>query len=88
MKLQADEEFARFVQRRARLNEQLDSARDEIDSWIQEHLESDVTVTELGQLEGLLKVRSDHLTELAALDDSFMIHLIELLNTQRTRGSG
>jgi hypothetical protein len=86
MQLQSDEEFRRFLQRRERLNEQLDNDRIEIDSWIEMHRESDVTVVELGLLEGLLQVRTNHLNELAALDESCMDHLVELLSAQNTSG--
>ena len=86
MQLQSDEEFSRFLQRRARLNEQLDTDRIEIDAWLEAHMEGDVTVVELGLLEGLLQARSKHLNELAALDESFMDHLVELLSAQSPSG--
>lgn len=84
MKLQGDEAFERFVQKRGRLNAQLDEDKARIDAWLEEHLESDVTVVQLGILEGLLKTRSDRLQELLELDESFMVHLVSMLHPQGT----
>ena len=73
------EEFQRFVQRRARLNKQLDDARDRIDVWIAQNETGDASSTQLAYLEGLLEVRRDLLRDLLELDDSFMDYLLGLL---------
>lgn len=86
MKLQGDEAFERFVQKRSRLNAQLDDDKARIDAWLQENLDSDVNVVQLGILEGLLKTRSDRLQELLELDESFMAHLVSMLHPQETSG--
>jgi hypothetical protein len=73
-----DPEFARFVRRRLRLNERLDSTKQQIDAWISEHEANPPSMIALAKLEGLLKTRRDALADLVALDDEFMAHLIEL----------
>ena len=75
----ADDEFRRFVQRRARLNQQLDEARDRIDQWVGQHESGEASPTDLALLEGLLEARRNLLRQLLALDDQFMEHLLELL---------
>jgi hypothetical protein len=73
-----DPEFTLFVRRRQRLNERLDSTKQQIDAWISEHEADAPSMTALATLEGLLKTRRDVLADLVALDDEFMGHLIDL----------
>jgi hypothetical protein len=85
MTLEQDAAFQRFVQRRQRLNEQLEEARLRIDAWIAEHQDDSPSTSELAYLEGILKARRDLLAELVELDDTFMTHILELLGRMEGR---
>jgi hypothetical protein len=76
--MNADPVFERFVERRRRLNERLHASASEVDQWLDQNTEAMPGLSELARLEVLLAERRDMLTELAALDDSFMTHLLEL----------
>ena len=78
-RLEDDAIFSRFAERRARLMERLDSSRTHVDAWIEAHMATKVTITELAQLEGLLAERRNMLDELLKLDDSLLEHLVVLL---------
>ena len=80
MNLQRDSEFARFTQKRQRLNEQLDESRGRLDAWLAEHSHQEISVTDLAYLEGLLQARRSLLSELVALDETFMLHMLDLRN--------
>jgi hypothetical protein len=74
----SDPAFGHFVRRRQRLNERLDVTRAQIDSWIAEHADTSPSMVALATLEALLAARRDALAEVIALDEEFMLHLIEL----------
>jgi hypothetical protein len=78
MTVSPDPEFVQFVRRRQRLNERLDASRAQLDAWLAEHLSEVPSMVQLATLEALLTTRRDALAELIALDDDFMLHLIEL----------
>jgi hypothetical protein len=82
MKLQGSEAFRAFTQKRQRLLESLDASRSHVDRWIEEFSDKEVTLTEVALLEGLLSGRRDVLSELAALDDSFITSLLTLLDSE------
>ena len=82
MKLQGSEAFRAFTQKRQRLLESLDASRSHVDRWIEEFSDKEVTLTEVALLEGLLSGRRDVLSELAALDDSFIASLLTLLGSE------
>jgi hypothetical protein len=79
-----DPQFARFIDRRETLNEHLDVTRAQVDAWIATHEVGEPTVADLAHLEGLLAQRRDYLAQLAELDDTFMNHLLELREQQRS----
>jgi hypothetical protein len=74
------ETFQLFVNRRSLLNEKLDSKRLEVDGAIEilQEADADASVAQIGYLAGLLLERRDLLSELAALDDAFVAHLLTL----------
>lgn len=72
-----DQIFASFIGRRASLNEGLDESRLAIDQWF-ERQPMPPPLNALANLEVLLKARRDLLAELVALDDEFMVHLIQM----------
>jgi hypothetical protein len=74
------DEFNRFVERRAQINEELDSSRVEVDAWIEMHRDGVDNIAELATLEGLLAQRRELLERLARLDDSFMNYLLQIRN--------
>jgi hypothetical protein len=82
MKLQGFGAFRAFIQKRQRLLESLDASRSHVDRWIEEFSDKEVTLTEVALLEGLLSGRRDVLSELAALDDSFITSLLTLLDSE------
>jgi hypothetical protein len=77
--LEADPVFTRFVERRERLLDRLDTSRRQFDGWIEAHKTLPANVTDLAQLEGLLAERRNTLDELLKLDDSLLDHLVILL---------
>jgi hypothetical protein len=82
MKLQGFGAFRAFIQKRQRLLDSLDASRSHVDRWIEEFSDKEVTLTEVALLEGLLSGRRDVLSELAALDDSFITSLLTLLDSE------
>lgn len=86
--MRADPHFQRFVEQRRRLNEKLDSSRVEVDQWIEVHQENEATLVEIAHLEGLLQERRDLLSALAALDDSFVGHLLEIRQSSGSSSIG
>jgi len=78
--------FSRFIERRARLMEHLDSSRVQFDAWIDAHKGQPASISDLAQFEGLLGERRNLLDELLKLDDSLMDHLVVLLG--REAGDG
>ena len=73
-----DPVFRRFVQLRQELNTQLADRAAEVDEWLARKYETSPTFADLALLEGLLLERRNLLSELAALDDDFMNHLLRL----------
>ena len=82
--MQDDAVFTRFIERRERVMNQLDSSRVKFDAWIEAHKGQPASITDLAQFEGLLAERRNMLDELLKLDDSLMDHLVVLLG----RGAG
>ena len=74
--------FDSFIRKRDSINSALDESRRDIDNWF-ERQPQPAPLGALANLEVLLKIRRDLLAELIALDDEFMLHLIEM----RTGGS-
>ena len=72
-----------FFARRARTLEDLASARGLVDHWWEERRESTATLQQLAELEGLLELRRQLLTDLLHLDDRMLTTLIKL-----RRGAG
>ena len=77
--MQDDAVFSRFIERRARLMDHLDSSRVHFDASIETHKLTAATISDLAQFEGLLAERRNMLDELLKLDDSLMDHLVILL---------
>ena len=77
--MESDPVFTRFVERRARLLDHLDSTRVDFDKWIDTHKTLTANVADLAQLEGLLAERRNTLDELLKLDDSLLDHLVVVL---------
>ena len=77
--MEADPVFTRFVERRARLLDRLDTTRVQFDAWIDKHKTLQAHVADLAQLEGMLAERRNMLDELLKLDDSLLDHLVVLL---------
>jgi len=77
--LESDPVFTRFVERRARILDRLDTTRVQFDDWIATHKTLPANVTHLAQLEGLLAERRNMLDDLLKLDDSLLDHLVVLL---------
>jgi len=78
--------FQQFVDRRELLNKKLDAKRSELDGVIDRLKETDVSLTEISYLTGLLLERRDLLSELAALDDAFVNHLLALRSQSPSDG--
>jgi hypothetical protein len=72
-----DEAFMSFIRQRERLNQSLDQSRRAIDTWLEQQ-PWPAPISALANLEVLLKARRDLLQELVALDDEFMLHLIQM----------
>jgi hypothetical protein len=83
--LEADPVFTRFVERRARLLDRLDTTRVEFDAWIESHKVLPASVADLAQLEGLLAERRNTLDDLLKLDDSLLDHLVILLGKNKAQ---
>ena len=76
--MQHDVDFARFLRRREQLKERLEETGQELDAWIAEWGENDPPAAQLAHLAGLLHIRSGLFTELKAVDDELLDHLLEL----------
>ena len=83
--MQDDAVFSRFIERRARLMDHLDSSRVQFDTWIEAHKSQPASISDLAQFEGLLAERRNTLDELLKLDDSLMDHLVILLGRGGSR---
>jgi len=81
--MEADPVFTRFVERRARLLDRLDTTRVQFDAWIDTHKALSANVADLAQLEGLLAERRNTLDDLLKLDDSLLDHLVVLLGKSK-----
>ena len=81
--MEADPVFTRFVERRARLLDRLDTTRVQFDAWIDTHKVLSANVADLAQLEGLLAERRNTLDDLLKLDDSLLDHLVVLLGKSK-----
>jgi hypothetical protein len=77
--LDADPVFSRFLERRERLLNHLDSSRVQFDDWIERHRTLSASIADLAHFEGLLAERRNALDELLKLDDSLLDHLVVLL---------
>ena len=73
-----DKEFRAFIDGRARLNEQLDRLRADVDRWLDSNAGDDPTMGDIAKLAGLLETRKDLLNELAALDERFLKYLLQV----------
>ena len=73
-----DLHLAQFFKRRALLNQSLDASRGQLDTWISEHVDSNPSVADLAQLQGLMGIRGQVFAELAALDDGLVEYLLKL----------
>ncbi len=76
-----DDIFESFVRQRAVLNQSLDESKRTIDTWF-ERQPMPAPLSALANLEVLLKTRRDLLSDLVNLDDSFMLHLIQMRSGQ------
>ena len=81
--MEADPVFTRFIERRSRLLDHLDTTRIEFDGWIEAHKSLPANVADLAQLEGLLAERRNTLDDLLKLDDSLLDHLVILLGKNK-----
>jgi hypothetical protein len=71
-------EFQTFIDGRARLNEQLDRLRADVDRWLESNSGDDPTMGDIAKLAGLLETRKDLLSELAAHDERFLKYLLQI----------
>ena len=77
--MQNDAVFSRFIERRARLMDRLDSSRVQFDAWIETHKSQLRPPTATRAARRLARRRRNMLDELLKLDDSLMDHLVVLL---------
>ena len=81
--METDPVFERFVERRSRLLDRLDTTRIQFDAWIESHKALPANVADLAHLEGLLAERRNTLDDLLKLDDSLLDHLVILLGKNK-----
>jgi hypothetical protein len=76
--MQHDVNFARFLRRREQLKERLEETGQDLDAWIAEWGDNDPPAAQLAHLAGLLQIRSGLFTEIKAVDEELLDHLLEL----------
>ena len=72
-----DERFKNFPKRRQPIIERLTETRKQLDDWLETN-EAMGNIADLAYLEGLLQVRRELLSKLAALDEEMIELLIEV----------
>jgi hypothetical protein len=76
--LQRGNDFKAFAEARRRFNQDLEALRVQIDRWLAEHDSREPSMLEIANLATILEARRDLLSELAALDDSFLKQLLAM----------
>jgi hypothetical protein len=72
-----DPKLLAFAESRQRVVERLIETRDDVDTWLKANLHGNPDITQLAQLEGLLQVRRELLSQITKLDDDMLDYLVE-----------